>query len=48
MNNYHHEHLEEKITKKVQRRQKKKKPKMKISGAGVKQLQRIIIKKSKS
>jgi hypothetical protein len=35
-------HLAEAVEKKAQRREKKKKPKMKVSGAGVKNLQKII------
>lgn len=37
-------YLEEKSEKKIRRREKKKRPKMKVSGARVKDLQRIINK----
>jgi hypothetical protein len=42
-----YEYLEARALKKAALRQKKKKPKMKVSGAGVKQLQRIILNKNK-
>jgi len=47
MTNHQYEHLEKKINRRAQRRQNKKKPKMKVSGDSVKKLQTIIIKKTK-
>lgn len=41
-----HSILEDEIEKKEQRRSKKKRPTMKKSGGSVKELQRLIIKKS--
>jgi len=40
------EHIEEKIRKKSKEREKKKRPKMKVSGKSVFRLQRIIKRKS--
>jgi hypothetical protein len=40
-----HEYLEERVLKKAALREKKKKPKMKVSGASVKRLQKIINEK---
>jgi hypothetical protein len=37
-----HEHLEAKVVKKAVLREKKKKPKMKVSGSSVKSLQKLI------
>lgn len=38
--------IEKKIEQKATRRLRKRKPKMKVSGAGVRKLQRIILKKA--
>jgi hypothetical protein len=38
-----HEHLEARVLKKAALREKKGKPKMRVSGASVKKLQKIII-----
>ena len=40
-----HEYLEIKALAKAAKREKKRKPTMRVSGAGVKQLQKIILKK---
>ncbi|MFH1428006.1 MAG: hypothetical protein ABIG60_05805 [Patescibacteria group bacterium] len=45
MNKQNINNLEIDLEKKYQKRDKRKKPKMKVSGAGVKELQKIIIKK---
>jgi hypothetical protein len=37
-----HEYLETQALKKIAQREKKKKPKMKVSGASVKKLQKLI------
>jgi len=42
---FNYESLEKKIEKKYQKRSKKRQLKMKVSGASVKKLQKIIIKK---
>jgi hypothetical protein len=42
-----HEQLENKVLKKAALREKKRRPKMRVSGAGVKQLHRIILNKDK-
>jgi hypothetical protein len=42
-----HEYWEAQALRKAAKREKKKRPKMKVSGAGVKQLQRIILDKGK-
>jgi hypothetical protein len=47
MNIKNPEEIQIKLEKKVQKRLKKKHPKMKVSGTGVKKLQRLIISKSK-
>lgn len=39
-------HTETQIEKRAARRDRKRRPKMKVSGAGVKKLQRILINKS--
>jgi hypothetical protein len=41
-----HEHLEVRVLKKAALREKKGKPKMRVSGAGVKNLQKLIIDKA--
>lgn len=40
-----YDNLEQETEKKLKRREKKKRPKMRVSGAGVKKLQDIIRKK---
>lgn len=45
MSNGHYEKLEEESRQKGEKRDKKKKPKMKVSGSKVKKLQGIINKK---
>ncbi|MFH1823019.1 MAG: hypothetical protein ABH830_04960 [Patescibacteria group bacterium] len=45
MNKQNINNLEIDLEKKYQKRDKRKRPKMKVSGAGVKELQKIIIKK---
>ena len=47
MNKYNPEKIQEEIEKRTKQRLKKKKSSMKVSGASVKNLQRIIIKKAK-
>ena len=47
MNRQNLDAMEKKIEKKHKRREKRRKAKMKVSGAGVKRLQRIIIRKEK-
>lgn len=47
MKNKHSEEIQIKLEKKAQKRLKKKRPAMKVSGRNVKELQRLIIKKSK-
>lgn len=42
------EYAQDIINKKASRRTRKKQPKMKVSGSGVKKLQRLIIRKSKT
>lgn len=44
---YDPEKIQAEIEKKTKKRLQRKRPKMKVSGAGVKNLQRLIIKKSK-
>jgi hypothetical protein len=38
-----HEYLESKVLQKIAQREKKKKPKMRVSGAGVKKLQKLML-----
>ena len=47
MNNKHSEEIQNKIEKRADKRSKKKRQKMKVSGSGVKQLQKLIINKAK-
>lgn len=46
MNTKQLEEIQTKLEKKAQKRQKKKRPTMKVSGSGVKQLQKLIINKA--
>lgn len=46
MNKQNYNNLEEEVLKKYKKREKKKKPKMKVSGGSVKNLGKIIYKKA--
>jgi len=48
MSTPHSEEIQTKLEKSAQKRQKKKRPTMKVSGLSVKQLQKLIINKQKN